>query len=237
MSVRNAVILEDDDVHAAAIRQSLEKFGIQVHVAKSPEDVVQQFASAELFIIDIELGVVKNGLAIIGDLRERLPNAFAIVYSQFADQPQYRFLAQDKQPDMLMTKRHWDEDALAMLTGYTLKRLESLESEQAALIFLSARLGLYTVLWAAGTLVLMFGVFTLGVLPWLNLFGWLVIWTFASVVPWTWWIARSGIKIERIGKSHLFRSYLGAKKWLAALIGALAVALFVEFLKNQGLRR
>ena len=232
MSIR-AVVLENNAIDAAEIRKSLQKLGIRVHVTGSPKEVMDEFGDSDLFLIDIELDETEHSaLDAIRFLKMRAPQGFVVVYSQYADQPAYRLSAQGEHPDMLLLKgSDRDKDAIAMITGYSLHRLEAIESEQAAVIFLSARIGLYALIWACGTFLL-----TLPMLPWLSTSGWLITWAIVSLHTWMLWTAHSGEKRLRVAKSQLFIGFLAARKWLVAFSGAVALKIFVDLLMKNVLR-
>lgn len=225
--MRNTVVLEDKPVHAALIRRALEKIGMHVQVIRSADDAIRQWDREALFIIDLQLEGQPDGLKIIDQIQRHTPNAFIVAYSQHLDEEPWRLAAQQQRPNMTLLKGNRDIDALTILAGYYLDRIDRLQREQTALLFLIARFGAFVVIWIGGLLAL---TFANNSLPWIGALAWAAIWTIGTAVTWAFWTTRSGQRVDEIKDSRLFGTFLRANRWLTGLFVALILAIVADVL-------
>ncbi len=170
-----------------------------------------------------------------------------IIYSDHADQPEYKLPAEGEKPDMLLPKGDvGDRDALTMVVGYALKRLalfnseqgtlvsqlqaleaqqRALKAEHASFIFLIRAVGIYGIVWASGVVIL-----KILMLPGLNLFGWIATWTIISLVAGVSGAAHLGRKTHQVHEADLFKVFLDTKNLLLSLVVALILALLADII-------
>jgi two-component system response regulator RegA len=82
--MRRGLLVEDDALFAQTLKRSLERRGLLVQVADDANGALALAASPfDFVLLDLHLGT-SSGLALIGALRERLPQARIVLLTGFA---------------------------------------------------------------------------------------------------------------------------------------------------------